>query len=74
MWGCKGFADASILAAVPNLEEVALVDTGLEPDQLEPIVAKPSVQYVSARFGAKSLNERFDELLAAHGKVRYPPA
>lgn len=76
VWGCKGFADAASLATLPNLEELELVDTGFErdPEVLEPLVAKPSLRYVSATFGAKSRNDRFDALLAKHGKSRYGPS
>lgn len=70
-WGCKGLTDLSVLLDVPQLEEVALTDAGVEPEDLVPVVAMPSVRYVSAQFGSKGRNDRFAEIVAAHGKAQY---
>jgi hypothetical protein len=38
IWGCKGLSDISVLKNVRQLEEVDLVDTGLTPDNLLPLL------------------------------------
>jgi hypothetical protein len=71
LWGCKGFVDISILENTPNLEELELVDTGLTPEKLLPLLEKPSVKYLSASFSTKKDNELFQEYLARHGKKAF---
>lgn len=71
IWGCKGFADISILKNVPNLEEVELVDTALTPEKLLPLFEKPSVKYLNAPFSTKKDNELFQEYLNKYGKKAY---
>lgn len=71
IWGCKGFADISILKNTPNLEEVELVDTALTPEQLLPLFEKPSVKYLSSSFNTKKDNELFQVYLDKYGKKAY---
>ena len=72
VWGCKGFTDISVLAEVPQLEEVELIDAGLEPEDLKPLITKPTIRYVNAQFATQSRNAHFTELLAKYGKGKYP--
>lgn len=74
VWGCKGFSDLSILQEVPNLEELELVDTALEPDDLLPLLGKTSVRFVAAQFKTKKHNDVFSEHLTKFGKTRYREA
>ncbi len=71
IWGCKGFADISILKNTPNLEEIELVDTGLTPEKLLPLLEKPSVKYLSSSFNTKKDNELFQEYLDRYGKKAF---
>ena len=71
IWGCKGFADISILENTPNLEEIELVDTGLTPEKLLPLLEKPSVKYLSSSFNTKKDNELFQEYLDRYGKKAF---
>ncbi len=71
IWGCKGFVDISILKNTPNLEEVELVDTGLTPEKLLPLLEKPSVKYLSSSFNTKKDNELFQEYLDKYGKKSF---
>ena len=60
--------DASILTEVPHLEEVQLVDTALTPDDLLPLLEKPSVAYLSSSFGTRRQADLFDGYLDRYGK------
>jgi hypothetical protein len=72
VWGCKGFADASVLNAAPRLEELEFIDTALTPEALTALFEKESVKYLSARFGTKRENDAFSQLSTTYGKARYP--
>ena len=74
IWGCKGLSDLSILTDVPHLEEVELVDTALAPDDLLPLLEKPSIAYLSATFATKRDTDRFDEYLDTYGKRAFREA
>lgn len=67
-WGCTGLADVSSLESASRLEEVELVATSVTADGLLPLLAKPSVLYVSATFTTKRENERFRQHLDRYGK------
>ncbi|GEL98214.1 hypothetical protein [Cellulomonas terrae] len=69
IWGCKGLSDISFLIDVPHLEEVALVDTALTPDDLLPLLQKPSVAYLSSSFARRREADLFDEYLDRYGKT-----
>lgn len=71
VWGCRGLADVSPLTGAPNLEEVELIDTGLEPDDLTALLEKPSVQYIHAQFRTKKHNDLFVERLNKLHKKRF---
>ena len=71
IWGCKGFADISILKNTLKLEEVELVDTALTPEKLLPLFEKPSIKYLSSSFSTKKENELFQEYLDRYGKKAY---
>lgn len=73
-WGCKGLTDLSVLLGVQRLEEVVLTDAKVEPEDFTPVLAMPSVRYVSAQFGSKQRNDRFVEIVTAHGKAQYRDA
>lgn len=67
-WGCRGLSDLSFLTEVPRLEEVQLVDTALTPDDLVPLLEKPSVAYVSATFATRREADLFEAYLERYGK------
>ncbi|MDQ0372712.1 hypothetical protein [Cellulomonas humilata] len=71
IWGCKGLSDISILTEVPHLEEVQLVDTALTPDDLVPLLEKPSVRYLSSSFGTQRESKLFEEYLDTYGKKQW---
>ena len=71
IWGCKGLSDISILTEVPHLEEVQLVDTALTPDDLVPLLEKPSVGYLSSSFGTQRESKLFEEYLDTYGKKQW---
>lgn len=72
VWGCKGFADISILKDTRNLEEVKFVGTALEPDDLLPLFERDSIKFVSAQFKTKQQNDIFLEYLEKYKKKQYP--
>lgn len=74
IWGCKGLGDVSFLLGVPKLEEIELIDTALQPDDLLGLLAKPSVRYVNARFNTKKNNDLFLEYLQKFNKKQYRDA
>lgn len=69
VWGCTGLTDVSGLAVAPHLEDVRLVDTGMTPAGLAPLLEKPSVRRLSSTFPRIKDDEHFRELLARHGKT-----
>jgi hypothetical protein len=72
VWGCKGFTDVAALAAAPHLAAVELVDVGLEPHTLGPLLEHGSLRFLDAQFGTVARQRRFAELLAQSGKEAYP--
>ena len=56
---------------MPHLEEVALVDTALTPDDLLPLLEKPSITYLSSTFATKRETDLFEEYLDRYGKMAY---
>ena len=56
---------------MPHLEEVRLVDTALTPDDLLPLLEKPSLACVSSTFATKREADLFDEYLERYGKVAF---
>jgi hypothetical protein len=73
-WGCRGLDDVSILSGAPRLEEVELVDTGLTPEQLVPLLEKPSVRYLSSSFRRRQDAELFQQYLDRAGKKAHREA
>ena len=71
-WGCKGFTEVTPIAAAPRLEHVELVDTGLEPESLMPLLSHETLSSLDAQFGTQATQKKYLTLLAEHGKTRYP--
>lgn len=59
----KDFSDVSILKETKNLEEVELVGTALEPDDLLPLFERNSIKWISAQFKTKKQNDIFSGYL-----------
>ncbi|KQR17398.1 hypothetical protein [Cellulomonas sp. Leaf334] len=74
IWGCKGLSDITMLTDVPHLEEVELVDTALTPDDLLPLLEKPSIAYLGSSFARKRDTDLVDEYLDRYGKKAYREA
>lgn len=71
VWGCKKLSDVSALEEVRNLEEVELIDTALEPDDLLALLKKPSTKYINPQFKTQRHNDAFAEYLARYNKSRH---
>lgn len=72
LWDCKKLKDIQALAAVPNLEQLDIVDTPQQPDDLEFLMRMDNIKYIDGQFGSNKANKRFEELLEQHGKMKQP--
>ena len=72
LWDCKRLADIQALAAAPNLQQLDIVDTPHQPDDLEFLMKLDNIKYIDGQFGSNKANKRFEELLSQYGKMKQP--
>jgi hypothetical protein len=65
--GCKRLCDLSSIVQIPNLESFGITGTLVQPADLEPIMAMPTIKLMSGAFGRVKLNAEFRMLMAKHG-------
>lgn len=71
-WGCKGFTDVAAVAAAPNIDQVNLVDTNLEPDSLMPLLQHDTLSALTVTFATQAKTRVFEGMLEQYGKDGYP--
>ena len=71
VWGCSGLTDLRALATAPNLRDVALVATGLEPESLLPLFRHPTLVSLDSQFATQAKQRTYTGLLAEFGKTRF---
>ncbi len=72
LWDCKKLKDIQALAGAPNLEQLDIVDTPHQPDDLAFLMKLDNIKYINGQFGSNKTNKRFEELLGQYGKMRQP--
>ena len=72
LWDCKKLSDISSLASAPCLEQLDIVDTPHQPDDLEFLMKLENIKYIDGQFGSNKVNKRFEELLTQYGKMKQP--
>lgn len=73
LYNCKRLADIDNLRLIPSLEEIDILGTPQNPDDLEFLIKLENVKYITAEFGSNKVNKQFDDLLTKYGKTRYRP-
>lgn len=71
IWNCNKLFGIENIAAIPNLEEIDIVETPQKPGDLEFLIKLPNMKYFSAQFGGVKMNTVFDELLLKYGKLKH---
>lgn len=71
VWGCSGLTDVRALATAPNLRDVALVATGLEPESLMPLLRHPTLVSLDSQFATQAKQRTYTGLLAEFEKTRF---
>lgn len=72
LWDCKKLKDIQALATAPNLEQLGIVDTPHQPDDLEFLMKLENIKYIDGQFGSNKANKRFEELFKQYGKMKQP--
>lgn len=71
IWNCKRLIDIKNLSLIPNLEEICIVETPQNPNDLEFLIQSSNIKYIAAQFGGVKINNQFEDLLIKYGKTQY---
>lgn len=73
LYSCKNLTDIDNIKRISSIEEIEVLGTPHEPNDLEFLIALTNVKYITAQFGSNKANKQFDDLLTKYGKTRYRP-
>ncbi len=68
LWNCKRLKYIESLKFIPKLQEITLIDTPQEPNDLVFLMECKQVRYISSQFGNNKSNKHFDDLLKKYKK------
>jgi len=67
VFNCKELVDISNVTKIPHLEQFSIVATPQKPEDLEFIMQKPTIKFMSGAFGGKKIDDEFMNMLKKYG-------